>query len=111
MNLDDVLQSYREYLGSLLIRDFNSVRQSKVTFTDFAARKITDSLLGPLLRFADADQLGTFGVERHLVAVNMEEKAGHIAETLPARQRSEQYCCSSSFSHPSSRFASLAAAD
>lgn len=77
MNADDVLKSDREHFGTFLIGNLNPVRKSKVTFADLATCKIANSLLGALLSLTDADQLGAFGVQEHLVAVNMKEEAGH----------------------------------
>ena len=102
MDLDNVLQTDGQDFGALLIRDFDPVRQSKVAFADLAAGKLANGLLGTLLCLTHTDQFGAFGIERDLVAVNMEEKAGHTSKTLTARQRSGKYCCSSSFRHPSS---------
>ena len=102
MNLHDVLQSDSEDLSAILIRDFNPVGQAEMAFADLAAGEFANGLLGTLLCLAHTHQFGAFGIERDLVAVNMEEKAGHTSKTLTALQRSGKYCCSSSFRHPSS---------
>lgn len=103
MNLNDVLKADSQYFRAILVRDLDTVRQTKVAVTDFAACKFPNSLFGPFPGLTDADQLRALGIERDLVAVHVEEKAGHETKNARGPATFKAWSCSSSPCHPLSR--------